>query len=98
MVRLKRFGWRGLGISQRQAEAELTSVEFYRRLTELLSERGINRSADQTPLEFASQTGLEVPLRITHAYHRVRYGSQTLSRQEVKEIDAWLKEMEKPVE
>jgi transglutaminase-like putative cysteine protease len=94
MLRLKRMGWSGLKISRRQKEAELTSVEFYRRLTRLLAERGINRAADQTPLEFAAQTGLELPVRITHAYHRVRYGSQALSAREADEIERWLSEME----
>jgi transglutaminase-like putative cysteine protease len=93
-LRLKRFGWRGLTIARKHIDNELPSVEFYRRLTRLLAQRGINRSADQTPLEFATQTGLELPVRITHAYHRVRYGSQALTLREAKEIDGWLTEME----
>jgi len=93
--RLRRLGWRGLRMSPKEAESALSPVEFYRRLTRLLAERGISRSLDQTPLEFAAQTGMEVPLRITHAYHRVRYGAQSLSLQESREIDSWLTEMEK---
>ncbi|MGH9881550.1 MAG: hypothetical protein ACRD6N_08970, partial [Pyrinomonadaceae bacterium] len=49
----------------------------------------------QTPLEFAAQTGLELPVRITHAYHRVRYGSQSLSPREAREIESWLTEIER---
>jgi hypothetical protein len=49
---------------------------------------------DQTPLEFAAQTGMDSTMRITQAYHRVRYGSQTLSTQEVRQIENWLTEME----
>jgi hypothetical protein len=94
ILRLKHMGWSGFKSSRRQKEAELSSVEFYRRLTRLLAERGISRAADQTPLEFAAQTGLELPVRITHAYHRVRYGSQSLSPREAKEIERWLSQME----
>jgi len=95
ILRLKRMGWSGFKTSRRQKETELASVEFYRRLTRVLAERGINRAADQTPLEFAAETGLELPVRITHAYHRVRYGSQSLSPREAKEIEGWLNEMER---
>jgi transglutaminase-like putative cysteine protease len=94
-VRVKRLGWRGLKFYRREREVELSPIEFYRRLLRILSARGISRSADQTPLEFATQAGLEVPLRITHAYHRVRYGAQGLSPGEAKEIDGWLTEMER---
>jgi len=95
IVRLKRFGWRRLAGFRREKESELSSVEFYRRLMNVLSARGISRSPDQTPLEFASQTGLELPLLITHAYHRVRYGSQSLTLQEAQQIDQWLGQMER---
>lgn len=97
ILRLKRQGWRGLRISQKGREPELTSVEFYRRLTELLARRGLSRSVDQTPLEFATQTGLELPVLITHAYHRVRYGSQALTPREAKEINGWLTQMEQEI-
>ena len=93
--RLKRFGWRRLAGFRREKEFELSPVEFYRRLMNVLSARGISRSPDQTPLEFAAQIGLEVPLLITHAYHRVRYGSQSLTPQEAKQIEQWLGEMER---
>jgi protein-glutamine gamma-glutamyltransferase len=94
LVRLKRFGWRGFWRSGKRKQMEGSSVEFYERLTKLLAERGLTRSSDQTPLEFAAETGMDSTMRITEAYHRVRYGSAVLSRQEAKEIDNWLSEME----
>jgi protein-glutamine gamma-glutamyltransferase len=93
-LKLRRAGWRGWRLSRKKNESTLSSVEFYERLTRVLAARGISRSADQTPLEFAAQTGLDVPLRITHAYHRVRYGAQSLSSRESREIESWLTELE----
>jgi hypothetical protein len=93
-IRVKRFGWRGLLSVRKRDGMEGSSVEFYERLTRLLSERGLTRSLDQTPLEFASETGLDMPLRITQAYHRVRYGAEKLSTHEIRQIDNWLSEME----
>ena len=94
LVRLKQLGWRGFWRSRRRHEFEGSSVEFYERLTRLLAERGFTRSVDQTPMEFAAQTGMDSTLRITQAYHRVRYGAQTLSSQEVRQIENWLSEIE----
>ncbi|HZE68763.1 MAG TPA: DUF3488 and transglutaminase-like domain-containing protein [Pyrinomonadaceae bacterium] len=94
-LRLWRMGWRGLRLSRKRTEADLAPIEFYERLVRVLAERGIKRSDDQTPLEFALQTEMELPLRITDAYHRVRYGSHVLSPQELTEIDRWLIAMEK---
>jgi protein-glutamine gamma-glutamyltransferase len=94
-LRIWKLGWRGFKISHKRGETETSSVEFYRRLTNLLAQRGISRPADQTPLEFATQTGMDIPVRITRAYNRVRYGSETLTSQEAGEIDRWLTEMER---
>ncbi|HEY6121957.1 MAG TPA: DUF3488 and transglutaminase-like domain-containing protein [Pyrinomonadaceae bacterium] len=93
--RLRRTGWAALRFSRRRKQPETASVEFYERLIRLLAARGLNRSVDQTPLEFAAESGLELPVRITQAYHRVRYGAQVLSPKEMREIDRWLIEMEK---
>ncbi|PWT80783.1 MAG: hypothetical protein C5B44_04825 [Acidobacteria bacterium] len=94
-LRMRRFGWRGLWSSRKRNSSVLSTIDFYERLVRILAMRGLNRTLDQTPLEFATETGMDVPLRITHAYHRVRYGAQALTSEEAKEIDRWLTQMEK---
>jgi hypothetical protein len=37
---------------------------------------------------------MPLPVKITDAYHRVRYGGQELPRHEADAIENWLKEME----
>lgn len=90
--RIRRLGWRGLFPGRKQYEG--SAVEFYERLTRLLANRGIVRSPDQTPLEFAAAIGQDVPLRVTQAYHRVRYGAESLSARERDQIERWLLELE----
>jgi hypothetical protein len=94
LVRLKQLGWRGFWSIRKSNEREGSSVAFYERLTGLLAERGLTRSVDQTPLEFATETRMDTTMRITQAYHRVRYGAETLSTKEIRQIDKWLNEME----
>jgi len=93
-LRMRRLGWRGLWSSKKRKSSALSTIEFYERLVRILAARGLDRTVDQTPLEFATETGMDVPLRITHAYHRVRYGSQALTSEEAREIDRWLTQME----
>jgi transglutaminase-like putative cysteine protease len=92
--RLRRLGfWRVF--KRRQVEGKPASVvEFYERMTKTLAARGLQRSAGETPLEFAAATGLPEALKITRAYNRVRFGEQQLSQDEAKEIEDWLREME----
>lgn len=92
--RVRRLGfWRGLRLRRREREGR-SVVEFYQRLTKVLAARGLRRTPDQTPLEFASTTGLNEALKITRAYNRVRYGDVRLSPAETAEIEEWLKGME----
>ncbi|HUE82021.1 MAG TPA: DUF3488 and transglutaminase-like domain-containing protein [Pyrinomonadaceae bacterium] len=93
--RIRNRGWAGLVSSKTQDGLHRSSIEFYERLIQLLAMRGISRRPDQTPLEFATSLGQEVPVRITQAYHRVRYGANELSFSEANEIENWLQEMEK---
>jgi transglutaminase-like putative cysteine protease len=94
IYRIRRFGfWRGLKVWQREEE-RASVVKFYERMTNLLAERGLRREKDETPLEFATATGISEVLRITRAYNRVRYGSQALSATEVEEIEKCLTQLE----
>lgn len=92
--RIRRLGfWRAFKLRRRVTEGR-SVIEFYERLTKVLAARGLRRAPEETPLEFATATGLDEALFITRAYNRVRYGEQQLSPTEAEEVDKWLREME----
>jgi hypothetical protein len=92
--RIRRLGfWQSF--KRRQVEGPNRSVvEFYERMTKALSARGLNRDAGETPLEFATTTGIPEVTQITRAYNRVRFGEQNLSQTESSQIENWLRRME----
>jgi hypothetical protein len=95
IYRIRRFGFRrGLKVWRREAEGP-SVVKFYERMTKILAGRGLHRGRDETPLEFATATGISDVLRITRVYNRVRYGAQDLSATEVSEIEQCLTRLEK---
>ena len=91
---LRRRGRFGRGPPRGGGEAARAVVEFYERMTALLSSRGLTRRADQTPLEFAEAVGTPEVRAVTSAYHRVRYGAQDLTRAEAEEVERHLRRME----
>ena len=95
LIRLKRFGWRGLRTSSRTPNPQRSAIEFYERLTKVLAERGIKRAPDQTPLEFAAGVGLSDAMTITGAYNRVRFGAEQLSASEIRSIEELLEKAER---
>ncbi len=62
-------------------------VEFYRRMHKVLSAKGITRSQEVTPMEFALETGLDQVKLITQKYNRVRFGVKDLTEIETQEIE-----------
>jgi transglutaminase-like putative cysteine protease len=74
--------------------AEKVVVEFYERMTAALEARGLSRRADQTPLEFAGAVGTPEVLSLTRAYNGVRFGAQSLTREEAKRVEEWLLKIE----
>jgi hypothetical protein len=72
----------------------MSTVQFYERLTRLLSLRGVERDAHLTPLEFAGSLDFQPALFITRAYNRVRFGGHALSQAELRQIDETLKKLE----
>jgi transglutaminase-like putative cysteine protease len=93
--RVRRFGWRrSLSLHPAGKRTETTAVEFYQRLLAVLATRGVQRNANLTPLEFATDLNLQPALAITRAYNRVRFGGQQLSSAELREIELTLKELE----
>ena len=64
-------------------------------MLQALEERGVRRAADQTPLEFALATQMPEALRITRAYHSVRYGARPLSPSESLNVEEALRDIER---
>jgi hypothetical protein len=72
-----------------------SAVAFYERMATALDARGLRRATHQTPLEFASATGVPEALTITQAYHRVRFGAQSLTPAEAAEVERCLTRLER---
>ncbi len=93
--RVRRFGWRrALRLSSSQPVTSASPIEFYERLLAALARRGIRRSPDQTPMEFASAFNMIEAMTITNAYNRVRFGREQLSPSELREIERSLANLE----
>ncbi|HEX5702387.1 MAG TPA: transglutaminaseTgpA domain-containing protein [Pyrinomonadaceae bacterium] len=93
--RVRRFGWRrGLTVWRGANESEASRVEFYERLLKALEKQGIKRELYETPLEFASATGVNEARDITNAYNRVRFGEEKLSDAERSHIESLLARLE----
>lgn len=69
-------------------------IEFYSRFLRVLSDKGIVRQPDQTPLEFAFALQMPEAVSITERYNSVRFGNKDLTNDESAEIENWLKELE----
>jgi hypothetical protein len=94
--RIRQFGWRrGLIIWRPASEAESSRVDFYERLIRLLEKQGLKREPYQTPLEFAAVLGGPEAAIVTAAYNRVRYGAETLSAPERRQLEEALAKLEK---
>ena len=89
----KRPAWSRLARYFRRSRRD-SSVEFYERLLAALRIKGFIREASQTPLEFAFAVGDPDAVRITQQYQQVRFGERSLSRDEAKEIDHLLRNLE----
>jgi protein-glutamine gamma-glutamyltransferase len=75
-------------------EPELSVVEFYERMLNILESKGVRRQTHQTPLEFARSVALPQAVKITENYNRVRFGEKDLSPKEKKDIENWLATLE----
>jgi protein-glutamine gamma-glutamyltransferase len=69
-------------------------VEFYERMQRVLATRGFQRESHQTPLEFAFALNMPEAVSITEKYNSVRFGEKSLSNDEAREIENWLKTLE----
>ncbi|HYP50605.1 MAG TPA: DUF3488 and transglutaminase-like domain-containing protein, partial [Pyrinomonadaceae bacterium] len=87
---LRRLGFWHIITSWRKSNEPKQIILFYERMNRALEKKGMRRKPQQTPLEFA--TGLAMPeaVKVTEAYHRVRFGKLNLSPNETIEIENWL--------
>lgn len=92
--RVQRYGFTRDILRWHAAETKNSVVAFYNRMITTLEKRGLQRTPDQTPLEFAVAVEMPEALVVTRAYNRVRYGTQNLSATELEQIEKWLKQME----
>ncbi len=88
-MKLKRGRTRGQGTTPAHS-----AIVFYERMNQALATRGLQRAPAQTPLEFATATGVSEALLVTHAYNRVRFGAHDLSPAETEHVEAWLQSLE----
>ena len=92
-------GARRLRFKRRRTELQTSgtphsAVVFYERMSKALAARGLERAPAQTPLEFATTTGLPETLLVTRAYNRVRFGAHDLSPVDAKRVETWLQSLE----
>jgi transglutaminase-like putative cysteine protease len=101
--------WKLLRAARQQVDGpnrRPASVEFYRRLEELLGTVGLVRQAQQTPREFATIAGGELaetprlraaaplPRHVVDAFYRVRFGRETLDNHDVEAVEHALRDLE----
>lgn len=84
-------------------------VLFYERFLNIARQVGLRREPSQTPLEFADSIGLrlpgvaqnpalaELPVRVSSAFYRVRFGGETLPASELEWLDSQLSALETTV-
>ena len=77
-------------------------IEFYRRFESMLAKRGIRRTKEQTPKEFAlsAQEQLanllpdaavaELPAKIVDMFYQVRFGAEHLDNADTERLENWL--------
>ena len=95
LLLLRRKGLVSLAWWRKEARTkDAPVVEFYKRMIAALEARGLSRRADETPLEFAATVNTPEVMAITRAYNRVRFGAQSLSRDDATRIEQWLRSVE----
>lgn len=77
-----------------RSKKQITIIEFYERMQNLLKSKGLIRESHQTPLEFALTVNMPEVVSITEKYNKVRFSAKPLSKNESEEIEHWLNELE----
>jgi hypothetical protein len=74
-----------------------SAVLFYEQMLAISRRAGLVKKPDQTPLEFASASGLSPIREITALYNRVRFGGVHLDEIETRRVSELLVELKKNV-
>ena len=74
-----------------------SAVLFYEQMLAISRRAGLVKQPDQTPLEFASASGLSPIREITALYNRVRFGGVRLDEIETRRVSELLVELKKSV-
>jgi transglutaminase-like putative cysteine protease len=85
--RFWQFVWRRGARGLDEDGRAFSNVQFYEKLLAMMEQRGVLRSKDQTPLEFAGKLKSSEALVVTRAYNRVRFGGERLSAAEQREVE-----------
>ncbi|HEX8264681.1 MAG TPA: DUF3488 and transglutaminase-like domain-containing protein [Pyrinomonadaceae bacterium] len=91
---LRRLGFWHIITTWRKSNEPKQIILFYERMNRALEKKGMRRKPQQTPLEFANGLAMPEAVKVTEAYHRVRFGKLNLSPNETIEIENWLKNLE----
>jgi len=107
IIKWVRARWNARQLAKRrQIRRAMQTVEFYRRLEQLLAKIGCQRRATQTQREFAIEVGqalaeslsatdaVHIPARIVEYFYRVRFGQQPLAPNEQREVEEFLRAMD----
>jgi len=70
----------------RGADQRQSAVLFYERMLAIARRAGIRKHPHQTPLEFASASGVAEVRQITELYNRVRFGGLRLNEEDIRRI------------
>ncbi len=68
---------------------------FYGEMTRILSKRGIERLPQETPMEFASRTGIQEVVDLTELFQRARYGRIELHRDDQERARRLMESLQK---
>lgn len=74
-----------------------SAILFYEQMLALAARAGMMKRPDQTPSEFAAQSGVAQIKEITTVYNRVRFGGARLDETEVRRVSALLSELRQTV-
>jgi hypothetical protein len=93
--------------SKKDQEAGLIGVQFYRRLTHLLAEFGLDRPPAETPREFARRAAIllsvqgsgteavaDVPPLVVDAFYQIRFGEHTIREDDFQHVNDRLDALE----
>ena len=80
-----------------QRDYRQSAVLFYEQMLAIARRAGLVKQPDQTPLEFASASGLSPIREITTLYNRVRFGGAELDERESRRVSELLGELKQSV-